>query len=118
MTVALSERIAFFKKWSDIRDDETDRLRLNDEFAEWRWRARSQQGEYDFGDEAEFRRGIDLFAEMVRRRYSRARPNNPSIARSNFGMSSILYLLKAKIDVRAIVEEEVKATGWDRSDYT
>jgi hypothetical protein len=26
-------------------------------------------------------------------------------------------LLKAKIDVRAIVEEEVKATGWDRSDY-
>jgi aarF domain-containing kinase len=111
------ERIAFLKEWGDIRDDETDRLRLNDEFAEWCWRARSQQGEYDFGDEAEFRRGIDLFAEMVRKRYSRARPNTTSIARSNFGMSSILYLLKAKIDIKAIVDEEVKATGWDRSGY-
>ena len=24
---------------------------------------------------------------------------------------------KAKIDVRAIAEEEIQATGWDRSDY-
>ena len=35
-----------------------------------------------------------------------------------YSMSSILYLLKAKIDVGAIAEAEVKATGWDRSDYT
>jgi hypothetical protein len=34
-----------------------------------------------------------------------------------FGMWSLMYRLKAKIDVRAIAEEEVKATGWDRSDY-
>jgi aarF domain-containing kinase len=112
------ERIAILKEWSDIRDDETDRLRLHDEFGEWCWKARSQQGDYDFGNEAEFRRGIDLFTEMVRKRYSRGRPNTPSIARSYFGMNSILYLLKAKIDVGAIAEAEVKATGWDRSDYT
>ena len=30
---------------------------------------------------------------------------------------SLLYRLKAKIDVRAIAEEEIKATGWDRSEY-
>ena len=112
------ERIALLKEWSDIRDDETDRLRLHDEFGEWCWKARSQKGEHDFANEAEFRRGIDLFTEMVRKRYSRGRPNTPSIARSNFGMNSILYLLKAKIDVGAIAEAEVKATGWDRSDYT
>jgi aarF domain-containing kinase len=111
------ERIALLKEWSDIRDDETDRLRLHDEFGEWCWKARSQKGEHDFANEAEFRRGIDLFTEMVRKRYNRARPNTPSIARSNFGMSSILYLLKAKIDVGAIADAEVKATGWDRSDY-
>ena len=111
------ERLAFLKEWGDIRDDETDRLRLNDEFAEWCWKSRSQHGEYDFGDEAEFRRGIDLFTEMVRKRYSRARPETLSIARSNFSVSSILYLLKAKIDVGAIAEAEVKATGWDRSAY-
>jgi hypothetical protein len=29
----------------------------------------------------------------------------------------VLYLLKAEINVSEIAEEEVKATGWDRSDY-
>ncbi len=29
----------------------------------------------------------------------------------------MLYRLRAKIDVRPICEEELKATGWDRSSY-
>ena len=112
------DRLAVVKEWSDIRDDdEPDRLRLADEYAQWCWMSRYQGGEYDFSDEAEFRRGIDLFVEMVRRRYSRARPNTASIARNNFAWRSILYQLKAKVDIRSIAEDEVKATGWDRSDY-
>jgi hypothetical protein len=39
------------------------------------------------------------------------------IARQQFGMRALLYQLKAKIDVKPIAEEEVVATGWDRSDY-
>ena len=39
------------------------------------------------------------------------------MARQQFGVRSILYRLKAKIDVRSICEQEVKAAGWDRSDY-
>ena len=72
---------------------------------------------FDFGDEVDFRRGVDLFIEMVRKRDNRARPSTPAFARMNFGVRSMLYRLKAKIDFRIIVEEEVKATGWDRSDY-
>jgi predicted unusual protein kinase regulating ubiquinone biosynthesis (AarF/ABC1/UbiB family) len=106
------------QEWNGIRDDETDRLRVGYEFAEWCWMSRYRGGEYDFGDESDFRRGIDLFAEMVRKRYTRSRPNTPSIARCQFGWRSVLYLLKAKVDVRPIAEEEVLATGWDRSDYT
>ncbi len=34
----------------------------------------------------------------------------------NFGVRSMLYRLKAKIDSHIIAEEEVEATGWDRSD--
>ena len=112
-----AERIAMLKEWSDIRDDETDHLRLLDEFAAWQWMSRHRGSEYDFGDEAEFRIGIDLFTEMVRKRYNRARPDTPSIARSHFGWRSILYLLKARINVWALAEQEVKATGWDRSEY-
>jgi hypothetical protein len=39
------------------------------------------------------------------------------MARQQFGLRSILYRLKAKFDARPICEEEVKLSGWDRSDY-
>ncbi|HUG68780.1 MAG TPA: AarF/ABC1/UbiB kinase family protein [Pirellulaceae bacterium] len=111
------DRIEVIKEWSGISDDETDRLRVSDEFAEWCWMSRYHGGDYDFTDEADFRRGVDLFLEMVRKRYTRARPNTPVISRCQFGWRSIFYQLQAKFDVRPIAEEEVKATGWDRSDY-
>jgi predicted unusual protein kinase regulating ubiquinone biosynthesis (AarF/ABC1/UbiB family) len=113
------DRIAAVKAWSSIANDavDADRLRLWEEFADWCWRCRYWGGPFDFGDEADFRRGIDLFTEMVRKRYSRTRPTTPVIARQNFGMRSILYRLKAKIDIRPIAEEEIKVTGWDRSAY-
>lgn len=114
-----NERIESIKEWSWISDapEEQDRVRLGEEYADWSWHSRYCGGEFDFGDEADFRRGIDLFIEMVRRRYSRARPCTPMIARQQFGWRSMLYQLKANVDVAQIAEEEVQATGWDRSDY-
>jgi predicted unusual protein kinase regulating ubiquinone biosynthesis (AarF/ABC1/UbiB family) len=113
------ERLAVMKEWSWIGDDpvEQDRLRLHDEFADWNWRARYCGSEFDFGDESDFRRGVDLFTEMVRKRYSRSRTCTPTISRQTFGWRSMLYQLKAKFDIAALAEEEVRATGWDRSDY-
>ena len=113
------ERLAAIKEWSWISDDPSDqeRLHLSEEYADWSWRSRYCGGEFDFGDEADFRRGVDLFVEMVRKRYNRARPCTPTIARQHFGWRSILYRLRAKIDVVPIAEEEVRAAGWDRSDY-
>lgn len=118
MTTGLIEdRIPVLKDWGDIRDGETDRLQLSDEYAQWCWMSRYRGTEFDFGDEADFRRGIDLFTEMIRRRYNRARPNTPSIARCQFAMRAVLFQLRARIDISEISEDEVKATGWDRSDY-
>ncbi|HEY3967826.1 MAG TPA: AarF/ABC1/UbiB kinase family protein [Planctomycetaceae bacterium] len=111
------DRIAVLKEWNSIRDDETDRLRVTDEFGQWCWMSRYRGGEYDFDDEAEFRHGIALFSEMLRKRYSRGRPSTAAIARGQFAWRALLYLLKAKVDIRALAEQEVKATGWDRSDY-
>jgi predicted unusual protein kinase regulating ubiquinone biosynthesis (AarF/ABC1/UbiB family) len=114
------DRMAANKMWCGLSDQEwdADRSQLIDAYADWCWRARYCGGDYDFGDEADFREGVDLFAKMVARRYSRAKPCTPVIARSNFGWRSVLYRLKAKINLRPIAEEEVKATGWDRSDYS
>jgi predicted unusual protein kinase regulating ubiquinone biosynthesis (AarF/ABC1/UbiB family) len=111
------DRIAVLKEWSDVQDDEVERMELLDEFAVWSWMSRYQGGEYDFGNEEDFRRGVDLFTEMVRKRYSRARPTTPTTCRCQFGWRAMFYLLKAKIDVRSIAEQEIQATGWDRSDY-
>jgi hypothetical protein len=118
-TGRLEDRSAAVKRWSDIGDSpaDADRLRLTEEYSDWCWRWRYCGGQFDFGDEADFRRGIDLFAQMASRRYSRAKPSTPIMARHHFGGHAILYRLKAKLDLRPIAEEEVKATGWDRGDY-
>jgi predicted unusual protein kinase regulating ubiquinone biosynthesis (AarF/ABC1/UbiB family) len=107
------------KEWSWIGNDpaDADRVRLTADYAQWSWKARMQAREFDFSDEADFRRGIDLFVEMVRKRYSRARACTPMMARQQMAWQAMLYRLKAKIDVAPIAEEEVRATGWDRSDY-
>ena len=34
------DRIASVKEWSNIRDDETERLKLTEEYADWCWRSR------------------------------------------------------------------------------
>lgn len=38
------------------------------------------------------------------------------MARQQFGSRAMLYRLSAKVDVASIAEEEVRASGWDRSD--
>lgn len=111
-----ADLVAGIKEWSSITDDRADaeRLRVSVAFSDWVWSCRYCGGEFDFGDEADFRRGVHLAGEMVRKRFTRAHPTTPAISRQNFGLRSLLFRLKAKIDVRPIVEEELKATGWDR----
>jgi predicted unusual protein kinase regulating ubiquinone biosynthesis (AarF/ABC1/UbiB family) len=114
-----ADRIATLKEWSSFTDDAAgaDFLRLCDEFADWHWRARYWGGPYDFSDEADFRHGIDLFTELFRKRFTRGRPCTATVNRQLFQWRALLYQLKANFDIRPIAEEEVKATGWDRSDY-
>lgn len=118
-TGSREERIQAIKEWTWTPDEpsEEERLRLCEAYADWSWRSRYCGGEFDFGDEADFREGVDLFAEMMRKRLNRGRPSSPTICRGQMGWRAILYRLKAKINVREIAEEEVKTAGWDRSDY-
>jgi predicted unusual protein kinase regulating ubiquinone biosynthesis (AarF/ABC1/UbiB family) len=112
-------RIEAVKDWSWLTDapSDADRVRLGEAMTDWYFRPRYCGGDFDFGDEAYFRRGVELCIEMARKRYNRGRSITPTITRQMFGMWSLLYRLKAKINVSAIAEEEVKATGWDRSAY-
>jgi predicted unusual protein kinase regulating ubiquinone biosynthesis (AarF/ABC1/UbiB family) len=113
------ERVAVLKEWHAIGDDPADAefLRLSDEFADWSWHARASGRPFDFGDEADVRRGIDLFVAMARRRYTRGHRTGAMIARTTFAVRAMLYRLQANVNVAPIAEEEVRAAGWDRSDY-
>jgi predicted unusual protein kinase regulating ubiquinone biosynthesis (AarF/ABC1/UbiB family) len=113
------ERLVFLKLWLGLPADapEDDSLKLLDQFAEALWRPRSVGGEFNFADEHSFRHCIDLFFEMMRRRYTRGRPVDVYINRWDFAYRAMLYRLRAQLDVSRIAEEEVKITGWDRSGY-
>ena len=87
------------------------------QLCDWFWKCRYCGGEFDFGDEADFRHGVELMTEIGRKRYTRGRPYQPVIARQTFGIRSILYRLKAKIDVKPLAEADIAMTGWDRSEY-
>ena len=111
------DRIAAMKVWAGLTDEGSDQMRLYEEFADWNGKCRYIPGPYDFGNEQDFRRGVELFTEMLRKRYSKGHPSTPTITRGNFGWRSMLYRLKSNFEIRAIAESEIGATGWDRSEY-
>ena len=113
------DRIAAVKAWSWSCDGPADakRIELSEQFADWSWRARYDGGEFDFSDEADFRHGTELLAQMARHRFNRGRPCTPTICRAQMAMRALLFRLQAKVDVREIAESEIAAAGWDRSDY-
>ncbi len=105
------------KEWQYMSDDPADaeRLQLSVEFIEWTCRSRSMGGDFDFGDEADFRQGIDLVVKYMGRRYARSHPTSAVVTRHNFGFRAVLYRLKAKFNLQAIAQEEMKATGWEHN---
>jgi predicted unusual protein kinase regulating ubiquinone biosynthesis (AarF/ABC1/UbiB family) len=113
------DRLAAMRKFNLIGEGPTedDRLRLTAELCDWFWRCRYCGGEFDFGDEADFRRGVDLMVQLSRKRYTRGEAYQLTIAKQTFGIRSILYRLQAKIDVKPLAEADIGLTGWDRSDY-
>lgn len=105
------------KEWQYITDDpaEAERLELSVNFIEWSCRSRLFDGDFDFGDEVDFRQGIDLAAEYMRRRYSRSHPTSMAVTRHHFGFRAVLYRLKAKFNLQGIAKEEMRATGWEHN---
>jgi aarF domain-containing kinase len=113
------ERMHAMKRWNSIGEGpaEEERLRLTEQLCDWFWRCRYYGGEFDFGDEADFRRGVAIMVQMGRKRHTRGERYQLVIAKQTFGIRSILYRLKAKLDVKPLAEADIAMTGWDRSEY-
>ncbi len=110
---------AAVQRWCNFlsNEDGQEQWQQAQKLAEWEWRPRYHSGEYDFGGESDFQEGVDLFFQFLRKRYFRAHSSTVVHTRAHLAYRALLYRLRAKIDVAGIAEQEVAATGWDRSAY-
>ena len=65
-------------------------------------------GPFDFGDEKNLQQGIDMLATLTRKRYFRSMPVTTWINRHLLGVRSLLFRLRARIDMKTLCEEESK----------
>jgi predicted unusual protein kinase regulating ubiquinone biosynthesis (AarF/ABC1/UbiB family) len=81
-------------------------LRTLERYSDWIWEPIHHDGPFDFGNGDYFSRGLDLFGEIVRRRYMRSLPVNTWLGKSFLGLRAILTRLRARVDLGAIVRQE------------
>ncbi len=112
------DRIAVMKEWSQIGDDpaDADRLRLTDEYADWTWRCATSEANSTLAMKPTF-----VTASIFSWRWSGSATAARNHARRRWRGSTwrrgINYRLGARVEVASIMEAEVRAAGWDRSDY-
>jgi aarF domain-containing kinase len=110
------ELVDFVREWCQIDDDSKaakEWLALAVEYAELSWAARRQVGPYDYADPAPLQRSMQIFGELTRKRYTRARAVTSLFTRQELSYRALFHRLGARIDIHPIRDEEVRATGWE-----
>ena len=77
-------------------------------WADWSWEPMLKQGPFDFGDPDYFSRGVKIFGELLRKRYTRSRPVNTWLTRSVYGLRAILARLQACFDFGEVYRAEAR----------
>jgi aarF domain-containing kinase len=85
--------------------------RLLERLIDWSWRPGRCRGPFDFANGDLLREGVEIFRELTRQRKTRSEPLCVLSGRMFFGLFSMLYRLEARVDRRAIGEEEARAAG-------
>jgi len=73
------------------------------------------EGLFDFGDREFFRRGIDSFVDITRKRYTRGMPLHIWSTRFILGARAIVYRLQGRCNFRKIYAQE---SAWGESNQT
>jgi aarF domain-containing kinase len=85
-----------------------DFTKLFGEYWSWFFEPERYDGAFDFGDEAYFKRGIELAGDLVLKTYAAAAPMYVYLSRSFFGHRALLLRLRAQLDVRNLHRREVE----------
>ena len=68
------------------------------------------EGPFDFGNPDYFKRGTELYGELMRKRYVRSLPVNIWLSRCFYGVRALLARLQAHVDMRSIWKQETNVT--------
>jgi aarF domain-containing kinase len=85
---------------------EEKRLEITTRWCDWVWKPMRQEGPFDFGDQRFIQEGIDLYAELLKKRIVRSIPLNTWLTKCFFGIRALLSRLKANVDMNAIWKRE------------
>lgn len=92
-------------------DPDSPQARALHATCEWLWAPLRHQGPFDFGDDDYLAQGVRLFGESLRQGHTRQAPVFVYCLRQFFGVRALLWALGARIDFRAIAEEEYARAG-------
>ncbi len=103
---ALREALVIGTDMTPQQREEPERMELLERVCDWLWEPLLHQGRFDFGDPDYFRRGVDLFGEVMRNRYFRVMPVNIWLDRNFLGLRALMYKLKARVEWGPILRSE------------
>jgi len=89
-----------------LEDLEPERLAMMREYCDWVWEPLRCEGTFDFAKPGYFERGVRLYGEFTRRRWTRSLPVNVWLNKVFFGERAMLCHLGARIEFRRILREE------------
>jgi predicted unusual protein kinase regulating ubiquinone biosynthesis (AarF/ABC1/UbiB family) len=101
-----------FAGLAEGEDAPPEHLELLKCWCRWMWRPYWHAGPFDFGDEKYLREGVDLISRFYGERFSLGVPMAVFTTRWYFGTVTMLYRLRARVDVQQIYVNERPATGW------
>jgi predicted unusual protein kinase regulating ubiquinone biosynthesis (AarF/ABC1/UbiB family) len=88
---------------------EKDRFDLLVAYTNWIWEPLRAEGVFDFAAGDYLERGMAIYGQVVRKRYTRSKPVNTWIGRCFIGTRVLAYQLKSRFDARSLFAEERKA---------
>jgi predicted unusual protein kinase regulating ubiquinone biosynthesis (AarF/ABC1/UbiB family) len=86
-----------------------ERLRMMREYCDWVWAPLRTDEPFDYGTPGQYRDGVRLYGEFVKRRWVRSRPVNIWLNKVFFGVRAMLTRLEARVAYGRILREESPA---------
>lgn len=104
----LEDQTAALAKGCDfeVEDFTPKRLELMREYCDWLWAPLKVDGAFDFGEPGSFEKGVKLYGEFIKRRWTRSQPVNVWLTKLFFGVRAMLTHLEAQVEFKRIMYEE------------